>query len=73
MKKILSLLITVLMSSSCLGAGGGPMRVVFAECEHCTAPVSAGNEMGEGITGYERQVQRGLEPAMKSAQRSSAR
>ena len=73
MKNSLFVLISVMMSCPCLAAVGGSVSVPSAQCGHCAAPVSAGNEMGQGITGYARQVQRGLEPAVENAPPGTSR
>ncbi len=67
MKKILPVLFTLVMSSICSAAAAVPVGLTLVECEHCATSVSADSEKGQGINGYKRQVQRGLEPAMENA------
>lgn len=72
MKKSSLLLIALAFGSPCFASMtvlSTPVSYAAALCDpgFCFGHARAGNEMTQGLTGFERQVQRVLEPATENA------
>ncbi|WP_158781158.1 hypothetical protein [Pantoea sp. BAV 3049] len=77
MKKSSLILIALVFGSPCFASAtalSAPVSYAAALCDpgFCFGQARAGNEMTQGLTGYERQVQRVLEPATENAPTSQA-